>query len=285
MIYVSSAAIRSISLSQSVKTLAESGFTNIELTAGNTLTENWLDELLELKAKYRLNFLCHNYFPVPASPFVLNLASLNTKIQAKSIALAERALDTSRKLGGDKYAIHAGFRIDVPVAQIGKKIERIDFYDEVACWNQFIDSTNKLYSKFTDVELYIENNVFSAPNAESYDGQNPFFVTDLNSWEVLKKATPKAQLLLDVAHLKVSCQTLGLNFLDQLNALATQTDYIHLSDNNAMTDSNQIIGKNCVWLKQMQELNLPKDNTYTIEVYGDLNAIKQSYNLVEKALL
>ena len=285
MIYVSSAAIRRESLTLAVKELAEHGLLNIELTAGNALSENWLEELLELKAKYKLNYLCHNYFPVPKNPFVLNLASLDETTHTNSVQLAKRAIEVSKQLGGTKYAIHAGFRIDIPVSQIGKKIEKIDFYNEEKCWQKFTETVNALYAETDGVELFIENNVLSKPNFESYEGVNPFYVTDENSWNSLKSAVPKSNLLLDVAHLKVSCNTLGLDFEKQLSSMAVQTNYIHLSDNDGLTDSNLPITENTMWLEQLKELNLSDNIVYTLEIYSKVNQILEVRDLVEKKLI
>ncbi len=61
----------------SVQELAENGFQNIELSGGTEYYENFERDLIELKGEYNLNYRCHNYFPPPKKPFVLNLASLN----------------------------------------------------------------------------------------------------------------------------------------------------------------------------------------------------------------
>lgn len=284
MIYVSSAAIRTESLVKTVEELAKNGFTNIELTAGNKLTDNWLENLMELKDKYGLNYLCHNYFPVPDEPFVLNLASQNSQTYNLSLNLARKAYAISQQLGAKKYALHAGFRIDIPVSQIGQKIEAIELNPDDKAWARFTDGVSTLYKEFEEVDLYVENNVFSAPNAESYRNQNPFYVTDSKGWNRLKTAHSKARLLLDVAHLKVSCQTLNLNFEKELEQLALQTNYIHLSDNDGKTDSNKGFDTSCQWLRQLSELELNKNNIYTIEVYGALADIDKAYNSTEKLL-
>lgn len=280
MIYISSAAVRRPTLIHAVKQLAENGFKCIELTAGNSLTKNWLLDLLELKEKYNLSYLCHNYFPVPEKPFVLNLASLDDETYTRSIALTKEALEVSRVLGGSKYAVHAGFRIDIPVSQIGKKIEKIDFNDELTSWERFVKSVDGFFNLPSSIERYIENNVLSAANYTSYQGKNPFYVTDKASWFQLKNEVPEAQLLLDVAHLKVSCHSLGLKFEDELRTLALSTNYIHLSDNDGLSDSNQAISKNTNWLSLMKELPLSKENIYTLEVYGGIDVLRSSYDIV-----
>ena len=45
--------------------------------------------------------------------------------------------------------------------------------------------------------------------------------------------------MLDIAHLKVSCNTLKKDFKKESDYLLDQTDYIHLSGNDGMEDSNK----------------------------------------------
>ena len=77
MIYISTACVRHKKISDSVKELAENGFLNIELSGGTDYYEGYIDDLLELQKKYKLNYICHNYFPPPKEHFVLakNIAS------------------------------------------------------------------------------------------------------------------------------------------------------------------------------------------------------------------
>ena len=84
MIYVSSACVRSKIIKNSVEILALNGVNNIELTGGTKFYDNIELDILELKEKYNLNLLLHNYFPPPNTPFMLNLASLDNDIYKKS---------------------------------------------------------------------------------------------------------------------------------------------------------------------------------------------------------
>ena len=78
MIFISSSSIKKQKIADAVTTLIENDFRNIELSGGTKYYDGWLDELMELKHKYQLNFLIHNYFPPPKIPFVFNLSSPNT---------------------------------------------------------------------------------------------------------------------------------------------------------------------------------------------------------------
>ena len=79
MIFISTSCIKNNKIRDSVQELAENGFQNIELSGGTKFYENFENDLLELKDRYKLNYRCHNYFPPPKKPFVLNLASLNNE--------------------------------------------------------------------------------------------------------------------------------------------------------------------------------------------------------------
>jgi hypothetical protein len=84
-------------------------------------------------------------------------------------------------------------------------------------------------------------------------------------------------LLLDVAHLKVSAHTLGLDFNSELTHMANYSDYWHLSDNNNLADQNNSISEE--FLLQLAGLpNQPKKAT--IEVYDDIDVVVKNYSNV-----
>ena len=76
---------------------------------------------MELKQKYDLVYLVHNYFPPPKEEFVLNLGSTNNEIIRKSISLCKKAIDDAVVLGAPCYSIHAGFYFDpeIPEFRVG----------------------------------------------------------------------------------------------------------------------------------------------------------------------
>ena len=109
MIYISTSSIRHNRIGSSVLELVKNNFYNIELSGGTNYYESFEDELLELKEKYNLNYRCHNYFPPPKDPFVLNLASLNNDTYDRSFEHLVNSIELSKKLGSDKFGFHAGF--------------------------------------------------------------------------------------------------------------------------------------------------------------------------------
>ena len=53
-------------------------FKSLEDLDNNSEIKNFINNTL--KDKYNLNYRCHNYFPPPKKPFVINLASLNDEV-------------------------------------------------------------------------------------------------------------------------------------------------------------------------------------------------------------
>ena len=283
MIYVSSSCIGVETIRESVTTLAETGFKNIELSGGTEYYPGYEDNLLDLKEIYGLNYLVHNYFPPPKESFVLNLASLNDDIYKKSIELCKKAIRLSKKLGGRKYGVHAGYLIDFNPNEAGKKISKNPLSDRTRSIERFCEAYSTLnYESSNDVSIYIENNVLSITNAKTFAGNNPFLITDYKGYLELKELLD-FNFLLDVAHLKVSSNSLTLDFENELSNLLPLADYIHLSENDGMHDQNRSFSKESILLNRLKKYNF-KNKTITLEVYSDIKKVKESYNVLYKGL-
>lgn len=279
MIYVSSSSVKATLIKDAVKELAENGFKNIELSGGTKLYPELESDLLGLKEKYSLNYLCHNYFPPPAKDFVLNIASLDDSVSEASVQHIINALRLSRKLGGDKYAFHAGFLINIGTNEIGKSIQKKELFNRSQAKEKFCNNYKRVIKEAGPVKLYIENNVLSKVNFDNYNHENPLFMTDAEGVREFENEI-EFNLLLDVAHLKVSCKTLGLDFMPQLQKLSAQTDYIHISDNDGLSDSNGYLSSGSELFAQLKEINL-KGKDITLEVYDNLQNIRKSFDNLE----
>ena len=279
-IFVSTSGIRSQKISESVTQLALAGFTSIELSGGTKAYPELIEDLVSIKNKFGLTYRCHNYFPPPEVNFVLNLSSQCENFE-RTITHLIKTIDLSHQLGCDKLGVHCGFRIDPRVDELGKKItsqQLIEFDDSV---KQFCNGFKVLssYAESKNIALYVENNVFSAANKKSFSGRNPFLLTHYNEYLALVEKEP-FKLLLDVAHLKVSCQSLNLNFNEQMNMLVPLTDYIHISDNDGQKDSNEALTAGTDLYYQLQRSNL-RDKTFTLEVYSGIEDTLRSYDVLK----
>lgn len=279
MIFVSSSCVKNKLIKDSVLELVDIGFKNIELSGGTELYEDLESDLLEIKNKFKLNYRCHNYFPPPPKHFVLNLASLDEEVFNMSKEHVKRALALSEQLGCEKYGVHAGFLINISTAEIGKSIQKKDLFDRRKALESFIKAIGDL-SRNSQVKLYIENNVISAQNFKNYEEINPLLLTCHKDFLELKERL-KFNLLLDVAHLKVSCKSLGLNLEGELGAMLRESDYIHLSDNDGTKDSNDSFDRGQIFDILSENRNLLKGKDFTLEVYSGKEQIIKSYENLE----
>jgi len=223
MIYISSSCVKHKKIKDSIIELVNNGYKNIELSGGTEYYEGFIDDLLELKEKFNLNYLCHNYFPPPTEHFVLNLTSLNDNIYEKSLAHIYKTIELSKNLGALKYGFHAGFFIDIQVTEIGKKLSRNNLFNKNKSIERFCNAFKEIEKQAGEVKLYVENNVYSKSNALTYNGERVLMLTEYEEYEELEKKI-NLNLLLDIAHLKVSSQTLGLDFTDQLTKMIRKCD-------------------------------------------------------------
>ncbi len=279
MIYISSSCVKYNKIKDSVQDLVDNGFKNIELSGGTEYYDGFEDDLLKLKKKYNLNYICHNYFPPPKEHFVLNLASLDDNVYTKTIEHLKSAIKLSKKLGAKRFGFHAGFFIDIKVSEIGKKITKESLFDKQKSIKRFCDGYNELKILADNIELYIENNVFSSTNAQTYNNDNFFMLTNSSEYQDLKENID-FNLLLDVAHLKVSSKTLGLDFEDELNSMIGVCDYIHISDNDALHDLNYKLEKDSSLVRLLKKQDL-KNKDFTLEIYDDMSSIKNTYEILK----
>ncbi|MEQ8907582.1 MAG: TIM barrel protein [Vicingaceae bacterium] len=280
MIYVSSACVRNSSIAESVEELAKAGFTAIELSGGTQPYAKLEDDLLRLQEMYGLAYLCHNYFPPPPSPFVLNLGSLDPEVEDLSMQHAKKAIDLSKKIGAKKYGLHAAFLFNIPLKQIGKEIEKQKLFEREAVIQKFnmnLAELNAYAGK--DFSIYIENNVLSQANLNSF-GEDPFLFTHAENLSELD-FPEKPKIILDLAHLKVSCSSLKLNFESHCQQLLQLSDYIHISDNDGLSDSNGELKAEGAIAHQLKSLPSLKQYDVSIEVYDGIEAVQNTYQLIE----
>ena len=147
--------------------------------------------------------------------------------------------------------------------------------------NLFIARANKLaaHAERKGVKLLIENNVLSSRNYNSF-GKNPFLMVDkAETEEVLTNSHNNLGLLIDVAHLKVSANTLEFSKIDFLNYFKDSISGYHLSDNSGLTDSNDDIEETS-WFWPFINRHL---NYYSLEVYNsDPKSLFKQLELIRK---
>lgn len=280
MIYVSSSCVKKELIKDSIAELRTNGISCIELSGGTKPYSELESDLLAAK-RNGVELLVHNYFPPPETPFVLNLASVNQETRTASIDHCKRAIELSALLDSEKFGVHAGFLLDIRVSDIGKKLSLDKLVEEEKAYEMFCRSYGQLV-EFSNggIKLYVENNVLSAENYETFEGTNPLMLTDYGSYHRLAKMID-FNLLLDAAHLKVSCNSLRLDFQQELNQLFELSDYIHLSDNDGLRDNNRPLKKDGQMIRALSQLKDWQKKTITLEIYDDMDSVKDSLNTIK----
>jgi len=263
--------------------MAAKGIKNIELSGGTEWYPEICEDLIKLKKTEKLNFLLHNYFPPPIKNFVLNLASMNNEIHRISYDHIKNSLYLAAELSSTKFAIHAGFFIPISAAEIGKKISVSSIFDykksELRFWESYEEL--KVLAQSLGITLYIENNVISEENYKSFNQTVPFMLTGVEDY--IKYINKDFSLLLDIAHLKVSSKTCGRSFKKECYELLTKTDYVHISDNDGLSDGNDpIIADSDLY--RLLNNGILKNKSITLEIYSEWDEIEKSKKIVESLL-
>tara|TARA_E500000178_G_scaffold344797_1_gene393612 strand:+ start:122 stop:979 length:858 start_codon:yes stop_codon:yes gene_type:complete len=279
-LYFSTGGYKNFRTEEAVNILIKSGVKNIELS-GTMYSPNNVDILT--KNFEKIKFQVHNYFPPPKDPIVLNLASLNEDVYKKTYNHILTALKTCKKLGSDFYSFHAGFLCDLKVSELGKRVEKKNLQNRDESMELFINRVNEIskIAKDYNINLMIENNVLSKNNLVNFDG-NPFLMCDSIECENIINNTPdNVKLLVDVAHLKVSAESLNFEKEKFLNDCDKLIGGYHLSDNNGLSDTNEKFDENAWFWSHLKK----NKNYYSIEVYNlSIEEIISLYKLTKKKL-
>lgn len=281
MIYISTSSFKNTTAYNAATLLKNKNITNIELSGGR-YDQNYISNLLTLKGK--CNFMIHNYFPPPETPFVFNLASFNLKVVDKSLNLAYKAIKLANLLGSKFVSLHAGFLFDPQVSELGKTINRSNLQDRNKSKALFISRINQIatYAKKDKIRILLENNVFSYANKKTFS-INPFLMVDCEeSLEILNKTNDNVGLLVDLGHLNVSSQTEGFCRFEFLNSTNKFIGGYHLSDNDRFSDSNGLICEDTWFWSHINK----HVSYYSLEVNSsDFDILQNQINLISSKLL
>ena len=263
MIFVSTGGTPARSGADTAQDFLHHGIRAIELSGGAS-APGLEASLVALRDE--ATFQVHNYFPPPSDPFVLNLASADREVHARSMAHVRTAIRWASSVGQGVYSFHAGFRITPEVRELGRPIAKHPLRPREEALSAFGDAVLILSAEARreGVRLLVENNVVSAANLATF-GEDPLLLCQPGEMAAFMSEMPTdVGLLLDVAHLKVSATSLGF---DAVAAHALVLPWIrayHLSDNDGLTDSNGAVTTDS-WFWGVIDPGL---DYYSLEVYG-----------------
>lgn len=278
-IYVSTMAFMGRNVNDVIALAKENGF-NLEFSSG--LPYDDAMEAIYLSASVKR--LPHNYFPAPADPFVLNLASKDETIRNRSLDLCKKGLELAAASSSPFFSAHAGFCIDPQPSQLGKAFSTETVYDKSEHWAIFINSVNEIlvHAEKYNIDFLIENNVIGQYNFKN--DSNPLFCCEskdvINLFNTINNK--RLGLLLDTGHLKVSCKTLGLDIETEMGNITPYIRCVHHSDNDGFADSNEPIDNNYWFLPHIKTFS---NCVHVIETKNEsISGIEKQVNLLIQTL-
>jgi sugar phosphate isomerase/epimerase len=188
--------------------------------------------------------LMHNYFPPPAEPFVLNLASQNVTNLERSRRFCAQALFHSAALRAPFYSVHCGFLAEFSANSLGRKLEYHDVASYEVSYQTFCNSLRELLpiAKQHGMQLLVEPNVVARRNLVEGRNQLLMLATPREFSRLLDDfPDPALGILLDLGHLKVTAQTLNFTIEEFLSAVASRVEAFHVHDNDGILDQHRPI--------------------------------------------
>jgi sugar phosphate isomerase/epimerase len=233
MIYASTNCVRG-GFWETLSSYRDAGITAVELSSAGDEAGSDPGTLVSRLRHAGLAYIVHNYFPAPAEPFFVNLASADDEIRRRSVAHARRAIDVASALGSTLYSVHAGF-VTEPLGFDGRSLVFPDANgDAEAALERFRENLEpvRAHGAASGVEVIVENHVCVA----GHEGK--LLLQTADEFDRL----PDVGILVDTGHLNVSARTLGFDRADFVRRLAPRIRAWHLHDNDGLVDSHDPVG-------------------------------------------
>lgn len=280
MIYISTGGINNKTATETALEFYKNGINKIELSGG-LYSKKYEFDIKNLPKN--IDIQIHNYYPPPKKPFVFNLASKDEEISSLSLNHVKNSIDLCSKIGSKIFAFHAGFRVDPKVTELGKKIMKISLTSRDEAINLFLKRVKILHeeAKKKNVQLMIENNVISKKNIEHFQEDPLLFTNPKEIKEIMRILPSEIGFLLDVAHLKVSSNSLGFDLEKAHKNLHKEISAYHLSENNGFSDQNRPLKKTSWFWKDLKT----DVKFFTLEIYNlSIEKLKMQKTLAENAI-
>lgn len=238
------------------------GVTSIELSGGN-YEPDWLATISKYQG-VELSF--HNYFPPPETSFVFNLASSDSDIRLASVNMCKQGIRLSSEFGQKIFSFHAGFCFDPAPDTLGGQLRsESPILDNASALDLFHRSLDEIlpFSGLHGVTPLVENNVLNTATALNFGQKALLLTTGEEIAAFCRHWGSDIGVLLDVGHLKVSCFTIGHEFLSELEIGLPFAGALHLHSNDGKEDQHLGVTGTEEWWERVQTRG---EITWTFEV-------------------
>lgn len=257
-LFASTSSLWTEDIDPGVLQLFEAGFDGVELSSSS-----WDPEIIQKIGQWRQIGLLsiHNYFPRPQKEFVFNLASKNNAILSQSLNHAKTTVEIAHAHDMTWVSFHSGFLIDPQPEELGGVIHAREKNNRAESLESFTRHAKAIaeFAASKGVRVLWENNVLSAANFNTFNS-NPFLLVGPDEILAFDTHMPgNSGILLDVAHLSVSCQAMGIDRESALRKLGPIVRGLHLSEDNGRIDDGGLVKKDSWFWK-----HLPREFEYCV---------------------
>jgi sugar phosphate isomerase/epimerase len=235
-VFVSTACLPGIQpVTSRISLYRSHGLDAIELGAGVSADKDSLSQVTGMGCQ----FLVHNYFPPPPSPFVLNLASGDTGVRKQSLDFVSEALALAARLNAPFYSVHAGFITDpTSFGTTSFVFPTPALPDEAqSAMDRFTTALEIAldHAQHFGVQLLVENNACSPELC------GKLLLQTADEFLTLFRVLSSLDLgvLLDTGHLNVTAHTLGFERMTFVDQIAPYIRAFHVHDNDGTADTHQ----------------------------------------------
>lgn len=211
------------------------GIKNIELGSIHSYAEG-MDKI----GGEDLRLMVHNYFPPPRAPIVLNLASPDDMLAAKSVEQIKISIDYAQKVGAELYSFHPGFLLD-PQGKESSGKGNYDFKFNLEDSTAYYDES---FSRMcTRIDVLIS---YAAGRGVSIAFENEGSISKKN---ILLMSTPDEYkkyfslqedrsigMLIDIGHLRLAAKANGFDPCGFIDQYRDRIVALHLHDNDGIND-------------------------------------------------
>lgn len=251
---------------------------NIELGSNHCFEKNYY----KICKKYNLNFLVHNYFPIPKKNFIVNIASLDKKIRKKSISHVKKCIRFTKSINSKLYTFHPGF-IEDPLSS-NKNSKNYDFVWSESKKNTYQDVFEQMIISLKEISLYAKKKKVNI----AIETEGSFKKKDLlvmqkprEFIELFRHFKPEdLGINLNIGHLNLASKAFGFSKVNFIKLLKNYIVAFEISHNNGVEDQHLPIKKNQWYLKILKKSYLK--NTLKILEFRNatIKQIKKSINIL-----
>ncbi len=251
---------------------------NVELGSNHCFEKNYY----QICKKYNLNFLVHNYFPIPKKSFVVNIASLDKKIRKKSILHVKKCIRFTKSINSKLYTFHPGF-VEDPLSS-NKNSKNYDFVWSESKKNTYQKVFKQMIISLKEISLYAKKEkVNIAIETEGSFKKKDLLVMQkpMEFIELFRHFKPEdLGINLNIGHLNLASKAFSFSKVNFVKLLKNYIVAFEISHNNGVEDQHLPIKENQWYLKILKKSYLK--NTLKILEFRNatIEQIKKSINIL-----